>query len=145
MERRFNYRPTVAFQVRVTVATDPRLSASGETIDISKSGIAVSVPLQFAPGSLVHLEIADSTLSGFVVYSREWPQVSESSFARNKSWSGGLEANGSADLPPGRTVYRTGIEVVEVSIGTSGLSELLKGHFQDTGSTLIDTPSSARA
>jgi len=66
MEKRLYYRQSVAFQVRVTVMADPSVSALGETLDISESGMGVSLPRQFMPGSLVQLEIADSVLQGFV-------------------------------------------------------------------------------
>jgi PilZ domain len=131
MEKRLYYRESVAFQVRVTAMANPEISASGESLDISESGIGVCLPLQLAAGSLVQLEIADSVLYGFIAYSREWSPLSEPSFARNKSWIGGSESNGGAELAPERPLFRTGIEVVEVLIGTSGLSRLLKESIEE--------------
>jgi len=78
----------------------------------------------------VQLEIADSTLQGFVAYCREWSPMSEPSFARNKSWIGGSDSEGEA--PPERSSFRAGIEVVEATIGTSGLSQLLRENFEVT-------------
>ena len=129
MEKRHGYRQPVAFQVRVTAMANPGMTVSGETLDMSESGIGVCLPLQLAPGSLVQLEIADSVLYGFVAHSREWAPMSEPSFARNKSWIGESESSGAP--PPLGRFFRTGIEVVEVLIGTSGLSQLLKENFEE--------------
>jgi hypothetical protein len=131
MEKRLFYREPVAFQVRVTTMANPEISASGESLDISESGIGVCLPIQFAAGSLVQLEIADSVLYGFIAYVREWAPLSEPSFARNKSWTGGSESNGATEPSPQRPLFRTGIEIVEVLIGTSGLSQLLKANFEE--------------
>jgi PilZ domain len=136
MEKRAHYRQPVAFQVRVIAMANPEFSASGETLDISESGIGVCLPLQFMPGSLVQIEIADSVLHGFVAYSRDWHPSSEPSFARNKSWIGGFDLSGAAELPPERSFFRTGIEVVEALIGTSGLSQLLKATVEEKIPTL---------
>lgn len=125
LDRRTHERAPVAFQVQVTSVTNPELSAAGEAIDISKSGIGMTLPLQFPAGSLVQLEIADSSLCGFVAYSRKWTAPSDTPFARNKLWIGGPESS-EYGAPPGATVYQTGIEVVEALIGNSGLSQLLK-------------------
>jgi hypothetical protein len=130
MEKRHSNRQPVAFQVRVTAMANPGLTVSGETLDMSESGIGVCLPLQLAPGSLVQLEIADSVLYGFVAHSREWAPMSEPSFARNKSWIGESESSGAPAPSLGR-FFRTGIEVVEVLIGTSGLSQLLKANFEE--------------
>ena len=77
------------------------MSASGEGIDISESGIGVYLPLKFTPGSAVELNINDSTLFGVVTYS-----MSERSF------------------------FRTGVEVWQVLIGRSVLAEHLKATLQ---------------
>jgi hypothetical protein len=130
MEKRYGYRQPVAFQVHVTATANPGVTVSGETLDISESGIGVCLPLQLTPGSLVKLEIADSVMYGFVAHSREWASMSEPSFARNKSWSGESESSRAAAPFLGR-FFRTGIEVVEVLIGTSGLSQLLRAKFEE--------------
>jgi hypothetical protein len=134
MEKRHAYRQTVAFQVNVSAMVAPGITASGETLDISEAGIGVCLPIQLTLGSLVRLEIADSVLHGFVAYSREWSPMSQPSFARNKSWvdswTGGSESSASANQSLGR-LFRTGIEVVEVSIGASGLSQLLKADVEE--------------
>jgi hypothetical protein len=135
MEKRHSYRQAVAFQVRVTVLANPGLTVSGETLDISESGIGVCLPLQLIPGSLVQLEIADSILCGFVAHSLEWAPMSEKSFARNKSWVGG-ESIEVAQQSLGRS-FRTGIEIVEALIGTSGLSRLLEANFEERMPNLV--------
>lgn len=129
MEKRNSYRQAVAFQARVTAMANPGLTVSGETLDISESGIGVCLPIQLTPGSLVQLEIADSVLYGFVANSREWSPMSEPSFARNKSWVGS-ESSATPEPSLGR-FFRTGIEIVEVLIGTSGLSQLLRENFEE--------------
>lgn len=64
--------------------------------------MGVFLPLQFAPRSVVRLNIDDSVLYGFVVHST-----------------------------PERSYYRTGIEVVQVLIGGSDLSRLLKSTLEE--------------
>ena len=112
------------------MADPTAITASGETLDMSESGMGVCLPRPFMPGSLVQLEIADSVLQGFVAYCREWSPMSEPSFARNKSWVGGSDSE--SEAPPERTNFRAGIEVVEAMIGTSGLSQLLRENFEIT-------------
>jgi PilZ domain-containing protein len=87
--------------MRVTDVANPEFSASGETTDISENGIGIYLPLDFARGSLVRLNIKDSVLYGFVAYS-----------------------------VPERSFFRTGIAVAQVSIGPSGLSQLLKATLE---------------
>ena len=97
MDGRKHQRQPAAFQVRVTELAFPELSASGEAIDISEAGIGVYLPLPFTQGSPVRLNINDSVLFGFIAYST-----------------------------PERSFFRTGIEVVQVLVGSSDLSQLLK-------------------
>src|SRR5579863_6543420 len=126
--RRVHDRIPVAFQVCVTVVTNPELSATGEAQDISRSGLGVFLPLPLPAGSLVRVDIADSVLYGFVAHSEEWPILSKPSFARNKLWS---ESSGDGDTQAERR-YHTGIDIVEVAMGTSGLSQLLKTTLDET-------------
>lgn len=79
------------------------MSASGQGIDISKSGIGVYLPLKFTPGSAVELNLNDSALFGVVSYSI-----------------------------PERSFFRTGVEVWQVLIGRSELAEQLKATLQET-------------
>ena len=126
--RRVHDRIPVAFQVCVTVVTNPELSATGEAQDISRSGLGVFLPLPLPAGSLVRVDIADSVLYGFVAHSEEWPVLSKPSFARNKLWSESItESETSAERR-----YHTGIDIVEVAMGTSGLSQLLKTTLEET-------------
>ena len=124
LDRRLHERTAVTFQVRVSSVANPEVSAVGEAVDISRSGIGINLPMPFAPGSLVQLEIADSSLCGFVAYSRKWSQPTDAPFARNKVWINGDP--GESGVPLVTTIYQTGIEVVEALVGTSGLSQLLK-------------------
>jgi len=89
------------FQVRVTALEDADFSASGQVIDISQSGIGVYLPLQFTPATVVRLTMDDTVLYGFVAHST-----------------------------PERSYFRTGIEVVQVLIGGSDLSQLLKSTLE---------------
>ena len=126
--RRIHDRVPVAFQVCVTVVTNPELTATGEAQDISSSGLGVFLPIQLVAGSLVRVDITDSVLYGFVAHSEEWPIVSKPSFARNKLWS---ESSPDGDTHSERR-FHTGIDVVEVAVGTSGLSQLLKTALEET-------------
>ncbi|MDP9114797.1 MAG: hypothetical protein M3O20_14105 [Acidobacteriota bacterium] len=102
MEQRIHDRLPVVWQVRVTDLATPECSASGDAIDLSESGIGIYLPLQFMPGTAVKMDIKDTVLYGFVAYS-----CAERSF------------------------FRTGIEVVEVLLGTSGQSQLLKAALEE--------------
>jgi hypothetical protein len=126
-DRRIHDRVPVAFQVCVTVVTNPELSATGEAQDISRSGLGVFLPMPLPAGSLVRVDIADSVLYGFVAHSEEWPIMSKPSFARNKLWN---ESGTEGDTPPERR-FHTGIDIVEIAMGTSGLSQLLKTTLEE--------------
>lgn len=126
-DRRVHDRIPVAFQVCVTLVTNPELTATGEAQDISRSGLGVFLPIQFPAGGLVRVDIADSVLYGFIAHSEEWPILSKPSFARNKLWS---ESSAEADTPPERR-FHTGIDIVEIAMGTSGLSQLLKTTLEE--------------
>ncbi len=120
-DRRLHDRLPIAFQVCVTVVANPELSATGEAQDISRTGLGVFLPLALPAGSLVRVDIADSVLYGFVAHSQEWPILSKASFARNKVW-----AEAGASDGPERRSFHIGIDIVDVVMGTSGLSQLLK-------------------
>jgi hypothetical protein len=102
MDRRIHERHLAHLQVRLTDLATPEVTASGEGIDISESGIGVYLPLKFTPGCVVELNINDSALFGVVTYSM-----------------------------PERSFFRTGIEVWQVLIGRSELGEHLKTMLQE--------------
>jgi hypothetical protein len=102
VDRRFNERYPTGLQVRVSEIDCLDFSASGQVVDLSEAGIGVYLPLQFTPGSAVRLNINDSVLYGFVAY-----------------------------CTPERSYFRTGIEVVQVLVGGSGLSQLLKTTLEE--------------
>ena len=102
MDWRANDRKPVVFQVRVTAFANPELTASGEALDFTESGIGVYLPLQFTLDTLVCLEIKDSVLYGFIAYSI-----------------------------PERSFFRTGVELVQVLIGSSNLSQKLKASLKE--------------
>jgi hypothetical protein len=97
VDRRIHDRHQADLQVRVTAVDNPELSASGQACDISPSSISVYLPLQIEAGSAVRLTINDRVLFGFVVRSE-----------------------------PERSYFRTGIDVVQVLLGGSDLSQLLE-------------------
>jgi hypothetical protein len=102
MDRRNQERHLARFQVRLTDLASPEVSASGQGIDISESGIGVYLPLKFTPGSAVELNINDSVLFGVVTYSA-----------------------------PERSFFRTGVEVWQVLIGRSEMAELFRATLQE--------------
>jgi len=126
-DRRLYERRPVGFHAQVTAHAKPDLSISVEVRDISKSGISAFMPLQLETGTILQLQIADSTITGVVVHSQEWPPMSRSTFAREKIWS---DWNPEAEVLQASS-YLTGIEVVEISIGTTDLSQLLKATFDE--------------
>jgi hypothetical protein len=97
MERRSTERFQVQFEARVTAVFDRERSALARVLDISNSGVSVGLPLQLAPGEMVEIEIADSTLYGHVIYSQ-----------------------------PDDSLFRTGIEAIRVVLGPTDLSNLLQ-------------------
>jgi hypothetical protein len=121
--QRLNDRTAVAFQVCVTVVANSEISASGEAQDISRTGVGVLLPIALPSCSMVRVDIADSVLYGFVTHSQEWPVLERPSFARNKIWS---ESSESGHAFPERRLFHTGIDIIEVVVGTSGLSRLLE-------------------
>jgi hypothetical protein len=97
MERRLHERIRVQFEAKVTDRNHPERATTGVVSDISASGISVMLPLQFAPGDRIELEMADSFVIGRVVYA-----TAETS------------------------MFRTGIEVAQVRLGSTDLSRLLQ-------------------
>jgi PilZ domain len=102
MDRRIHERHLAHFQVRLTDLASPDVSASGQGIDISDAGIGVYLPLKFAVGSVVEVNINDTSLFGVVTYSA-----------------------------PERSFFRTGVEVWQVLIGRSEMAELFKVILQE--------------
>lgn len=96
MDRRLHERIVVQFEAKVTTVNNLE-SACATVSDISQSGISVGLPMQLAPGDKVRVEMADCLLSGHVVYSN---------------------SEGSS--------FRTGIDVDQVQLGASELSQLLQ-------------------
>ena len=103
MERRLHPRTLVHFEAKVTNLRAREKASWGRVCDMSKSGITVVPPLQFAPADLVQLEMADSVLLGCVVYSI--PEDSQ---------------------------FRTGIVVQRVQLGDSDVSNLLQETLRET-------------
>jgi hypothetical protein len=140
-DRRIHDRTAVAFYVCVTVIANPELSAAAVTLDVSNGGLSVCLPFHLMPGSLVRVDIADSVLHGFIAHSHEWPNSARPSFARNKLWT---ETNWAAEGTES-TLYHTGIDISEISIGESGLSQLLEATIEETRSNHQMTSSGSKA
>lgn len=97
MDERLHQRSAVTFEAKVTELMRRAHSGRGTIRDFSKSGICVDLPFQLAPGDVVQLDLADSSLFGHVVYS----QADDS-------------------------MFRTGIEIQQVLLGGTDLSHLLR-------------------
>jgi PilZ domain len=97
MERRLHQRNQVHFEAKVTSLTSRAHSSMGRVSDLSQSGISVVLPLQLVPGESVQLEMADSVITGRVIYSN-----------------------------PENSTFRAGIEVQKVDLGASSLADLLQ-------------------
>jgi hypothetical protein len=96
MERRLHQRYQVQYEARVT-KRGQRESSRGRVLDISQTGMSVDLPVQLAPGDAVQLEMADSVVTARVAHST-----------------------------PDGAGYRTGIEVIRVTLGATDLSYLLQ-------------------
>jgi hypothetical protein len=103
MERRFNGRYRTDFQVILRIVHSGQSVGPLPVSDMSESGVGMLLPVQLAPGDAVRLVIADSTLYGFIVYSK--PEGSQ---------------------------FRTGIEVQRVLLGGTDLSRLLRQTLGET-------------
>jgi|SRR5579872_1650389 len=115
MERRHSPRLTVQFEAKVTHASNVNQSTCGRVFDISEAGISVALSIQFVAGDPVQVEMGDSTLLGHVVYAN-------------------------AD----DSMFRTGIQISEVRLGTTELSKLLHRTLSEalpetTGLEIADT------
>ena len=97
MERRFESRYPANLEVWVTDLQNDGHSACAAIHDISESGVCVVTPLQLAPGAIVRIDAADSSLFGFVTYA----------IVEDSGW-------------------RAGIEIQRVLVGVSDLSVLLQ-------------------
>jgi hypothetical protein len=97
MDRRLHPRTQVHFEAKVTNRTTREQSSVGQICDISEKGISVILPVQFAPADRVELELADSLLVGRVAYAN-----------------------------PEGSLFRIGIEIQNVQLGNSDLSNLLQ-------------------
>ncbi len=103
MERRLHPRSEVQFETKVTNLKMRQQSCLGRICNISESGISVIQPLQLAPDDLLQLEMADSVAVGRVVYSN-----------------------------PEGAQFRIGIELQQIQIGNSDLSNLLRRTLLET-------------
>lgn len=97
MDRRIHERYPTSLTAKVTALQRQELSCSGEVCDISKSGVCVKTSLELSRGDLIRLEMAESVLYGHVAYST-----------------------------PDETLFRTGIEVYQVVLGGTDLSDILQ-------------------
>jgi len=87
------YQTNLAAIVTDLASQDP--VATGQMLNVSQSGICLSLSTRLAVGATVKVQIADCNLFGHVIYCGEKP------------------------------AFRTGIEIVRVLIGESELSRLV--------------------
>ncbi len=113
MNSRIHERFPANFGARVTPLKNRKNSASGSVADISESGVCIALPLQLVPGDIVQLDMADCVLFGHIVYSN-----------------------------PEGPLFRTGIEVEQVLLGGTGLSQIL---YQMLIETMPNTPGLQRS
>jgi PilZ domain len=71
VERRLDARWTADLGATVTNLATGELPLPARIMDISKSGLRIQGPLQLAPWATVKVTIADCTLFGSVVHTRE--------------------------------------------------------------------------
>ena len=74
----------------------------GQVRDITEAGIGLYVPVHLAPGSVVRLKLNGSVVHGFVSHAA-----------------------------PRGSQFRVGVEVIQVLIGESDLSQLLTATFAE--------------
>ena len=103
MDTRLHERFPANFNATVTPLRNRSNGASGDVADISESGICIALPLEFTPGEIVQLDIADCVLFGHIIY---------------------CHAAGA--------VFRTGIEVEQVLLGGTNLSQILHETLLET-------------
>jgi hypothetical protein len=108
MDRRFHERWPADAELRVMALRNRDNCGSGRLTDISNSGLCFSAEAQFSPGELIQLDVANSVLFGHVAY---------------------CIAEGS--------LFRTGVEIVQVLLGRSELSKLLQSTLKEA---IPDTP-----
>jgi hypothetical protein len=96
MEQRLDQRWPANLDIALTSVENPRETTAGRIVDVSESGIRVRVPLQFLPGAIVKLEVADCVLFGQVVHCCHYSSA-----------------------------YEVGMEVVRVLIGQSDRARLV--------------------
>src|ERR1700748_3851584 len=107
MDRRLHPGTQVYFEAKVMNRKTRAHSAIGEICDIPEKGISIMLPLLFEPADVVEIETADSVLVGRVAY-----------------------ANAEASL------FRTGIEIQNVQLGNSDLSNLLQRTLMESMPTV---------
>ena len=69
MDERIEERFTTAIDATVTDLEHPGITHSGRIANISGSGICLALAVDLAPGAILKLEVAGSSLFGHVVYS----------------------------------------------------------------------------
>src|SRR5580698_2033586 len=96
MERRLHQRYQVQYEARVT-KRGQREASHARVLDISQTGMSLEMPIQLEQGDAVQLEMADSVVTARVAHST-----------------------------PDGSAFRTGIEVIRVTLGATDLSYLLQ-------------------
>ena len=97
MDRRLDERYQLNMDVTVADMAAPGKTACGRIVNASQSGVCAHLSESFAPGAVVKVQLGDCSLFGHVTYCNEAEQT-----------------------------FRTGIEIIQVLIGESDLSRLVK-------------------
>lgn len=97
MDQRLHRRIPATIEVRLTNLERPGATSTGTLCNVSKSGAAVIIPDRFEAGDLVQVDTHDAVLFGHVIHVDE---VAEG--------------------------FRTGIDIEQVLLGTSDLSNLIE-------------------
>ena len=104
MDRRYEDRYQTNRDVTVTDIENPDRVATGQILDISKSGVCAELSLRLTVGASVKARVGDHTLFGHIAYC------------------------------DGTHTFRTGIEVAQVLVGESDLSRLVNAvRLEDQG------------
>ena len=108
MDRRLHSRALADLDVQVIRLKKEGQSIPGTLADMSEAGMCLILPRELRTGEQVKLEAADSTLFGYVVYSK---------------WK--------------RNAFRTGVEVERVLVGGTDLAQLLRSVLRETMPTVL--------
>ncbi len=104
MDHRAKPRWPTNLSVRVTDLQQRERSGPAPVIDIAEQGMCVCLPFPLEPGAYVSVEVEDSVFFAFVAYSN----------------------------PGELSSFRTGLEIVQVLLGTSSIANTVRSVVLDS-------------